>query len=47
VEWQNTPITGQIQLTKTSADYNSTNGWAAGTPIPGTEIRYNKLRKFK
>jgi uncharacterized surface anchored protein len=43
VEWQNTPITGQIQLTKTSADYNSTNGWAAGTPIPGTEYEiYNK-----
>jgi hypothetical protein len=43
VEWKNTPITGQIQLTKTSADYNSTNGWAAGTPIPGTEYEvYNK-----
>jgi hypothetical protein len=43
VEWQNTPITGQIQLTKTSADYNSVNGWAAGTPIPGTEYEiYNK-----
>ena len=23
VEWENTPITGQIQITKTSADYNS------------------------
>jgi hypothetical protein len=30
-------------LTKTSADYNSTNGWSAGTPIPGTEYEvYNK-----
>ena len=36
VEWENTPITGQIQVTKTSADYNSMNGWPAGTPIPGT-----------
>ena len=31
VEWENTPITGQIQVTKTSADYNSMNGWPAGT----------------
>lgn len=36
VEWKNTPITGQIQITKTSADYNSMNGWSAGTPIPNT-----------
>ena len=36
VEWENTPITGQIQITKTSADYNSMNGWPAGTPIPDT-----------
>ena len=36
IEWENTPITGQIQVTKTSADYNSMNGWPAGTPIPGT-----------
>ena len=31
VEWENTPITGQIQITKKSADYNSTNGLPAGT----------------
>ncbi|MCM1149480.1 MAG: SpaA isopeptide-forming pilin-related protein [Butyricicoccus sp.] len=36
ITWKNTPITGQIQITKTSADYNSMNGWPAGTPIPGT-----------
>ena len=35
VEWENTPITGQIQITKTSADYNPTNGWPAGTPLEG------------
>jgi len=34
--WENTAVTGQIQVTKTSADYNSMNGWPAGTPIPGT-----------
>ena len=32
IEWKNTPITGQIQITKTSEDYNTMNGWAAGTP---------------
>ena len=42
IAWENTPITGQIQVTKTSADYNSMNGWPAGTPIPGTEFEiYN------
>ena len=42
VEWENTPITGQIQVTKTAADYNYMNGWPAGTPIPNTEFEiYN------
>ena len=36
IEWQNTPVTGQIQVTKVSADYNAMNGWPAGTPIPNT-----------
>lgn len=36
IEWKNTPITGQIQVTKVSADYNAMNGWPAGTPIPNT-----------
>lgn len=36
ITWENTAVTGQIQVTKTSADYNSMNGWPAGTPIPGT-----------
>ena len=34
--YQSCFLTGQIQITKTSADYNSINGWPAGTPIPGT-----------
>ena len=44
VDWENTPITGQIQITKTSADYNSVNGWPAGTPIPGTEFEIYNAR---
>ena len=36
ITWKNTAVTGQLQVTKTSADYNSMNGWPAGTPIPGT-----------
>lgn len=35
VEWENTPITGQIQIVKKSADYNPTNGLPAGTPLEG------------
>ena len=43
ITWYNTPVTGQIQVTKTSADYNPTNGWPAGTTIPGCEFEvYNK-----
>ena len=44
VEWQNTPITGQIQVLKTSEDYNSMNGWPAGTPIPDTELEIYNAR---
>ena len=40
ITWKNTPITGQIQITKTSADYNSMNGWPAGTPIPTRSSRF-------
>ena len=44
VEWKNTPITGQIQIVKTSADYNSMNGWPAGTPIPNTVFEVYNAR---
>ncbi|MBM6910855.1 hypothetical protein H9X92_10065 [Oscillibacter valericigenes] len=47
VTWENTPITGQIQVIKTSADYNSINGWPAGTPIPNTEIEIYNARTGK
>ena len=35
IEWENTPITGQIQITKKSADYNPTNGLPAGSLLEG------------
>ena len=35
VEWENTPITGQIQIVKKSADYNPTTGLPAGTLLEG------------
>ena len=44
IEWQNTPITGQIQVTKVSADYNAMNGWPAGTPIPNTVFEIYNAR---
>ncbi len=44
IEWKNTPITGQIQVLKTSEDYNSMNGWPAGTPIPDTELEIYNAR---
>ena len=44
VEWKNTPITGQIQVTKTSAEYNTMNGWPAGTPLPNTEFEIYEHR---
>ena len=42
--WENTAVTGQIQIAKTSEDYNSMNGWAAGTPIPNTEFEIYHYR---
>lgn len=35
IEWENTPVTGQIQIIKKSADYNPTTGLPAGTPLEG------------
>lgn len=39
VEWENTPITGQIQITKRSADYNHTNGRLPGHGWRGRFLR--------
>ena len=44
IEWKNTPVTGQIQVTKVSADYNAMNGWPAGTPIPNTVFEVYNAR---
>ena len=47
IEWENTAEKGQIQLTKTSADYNSVNGWAAGTALPGAVYQiYNRANRL-
>lgn len=35
ITWENTPQQAQIQIVKTSADYNTTNGLPAGTPLEG------------
>ena len=35
ITWENRAITGQIQIVKTSADYNPTNGLPAGTLLEG------------
>lgn len=43
IEWKNTSALGQIQIVKTSADYNTINGLAAGTRLSGaTYAIYNK-----
>src|SRR5699024_10005991 len=47
ITWENSPVTGQIQITKTSEDYNSSNGWPAGTPIPNTEFEIYNARTGK
>ncbi|WP_299967968.1 collagen binding domain-containing protein, partial [uncultured Oscillibacter sp.] len=47
VEWENTPISGQIQITKKSADYNSTNGLPAGTLLEGAVFEiYDKANNL-
>ncbi len=35
IEWENTPVTGQIQIIKYSAEYNEVTGTAPGTPLKG------------
>lgn len=43
IEWENTPITAQIQIWKKSADDNAINGFPAGTPMEGAVFEiYNK-----
>lgn len=43
IEWENTPITAQIQIWKKSTDDNAINGFPAGTPLEGAVFEiYNK-----
>ena len=35
IEWENTPITGQIQIYKYAEEYNPVTGTPAGTPLEG------------
>lgn len=35
VEWENTAVTGQIQIYKYAAEYNAVTGTPAGTPLQG------------
>ena len=43
IVWKNTPIRGQIQIVKRSADYNPINGLSAGTLLEGATFEiYNE-----
>ncbi|MBR0311356.1 MAG: hypothetical protein IJQ98_03075, partial [Oscillospiraceae bacterium] len=44
VEWKNTPITGQIMVTKYAAEANAVTGQAAGTPLQGATFEIVKAR---
>ena len=47
VTWKNTPITGQIQIWKKSADDNAINGLPAGTPLEGAVFEiYDKANNL-
>lgn len=47
VTWKNTPITGQIQIWKKSADDNAINGFPAGTPLEGAVFEiYDKANNL-
>lgn len=47
IEWENTPITGQIQLYKYAAEPNDITGTAAGTPLKGAVYEIVQERSGK
>ena len=47
VEWENTPITGQIQIYKYAAEYNPVTGTPAGTPLEGAVFEIVQERSGK
>lgn len=47
ITWENTAITGQIQIWKKSADDNAINGFPAGTPLEGAVFEiYDKANNL-
>ena len=47
VEWENTPIMGQIQVYKYAAEYNAVTGTPAGTPLQGAVYEIIHARSGK
>lgn len=44
IEWENTPVTGQIQVCKYAAEYNTVTGTPAGTPLQGAVYEISNAR---
>ena len=47
LEWENTAVTGQIQIYKYAAEYNEVTGTAAGTPLKGAVYEIVNARSGK
>ena len=47
IEWENTPITGQIQVMKHAAEYNEVTGTQAGAPLQGAVYEISDPRSNK
>lgn len=47
IEWENTAVTGQIQIYKYAAEYNEVTGIAAGTPLKGAVYEIVNARSGK
>ena len=47
IEWKNTPITGQIQIYKYAAEYNTVTGTLPGAPIQGAVYEIIDVRTGK
>ena len=47
IEWENEPITGQIQVYKYAAEYNAITGTAPGTPLKGAVYEIINARSGK
>ena len=47
IEWENTAVTGQVQLYKYAAEYNEVTGTAAGTSLKGAVYEIVNARSVK